>query len=62
MGLINRLEMQQATAATHTLEIQDKALSTGFKHSKPQQSLTTWKVKEVNFTHIERQWGKTATH
>jgi hypothetical protein len=48
-GIISRLETQQGSAATHRLESQGQVLSAGLKHSKAQQPLTGWRVKDKHY-------------
>ena len=45
-GMISRLETQQGTAATHSLESQRQAWSVGLKHRKALQPLTDWRTKD----------------
>ena len=53
-SIVSRLKTQQATVATHFLEIQEQALSEGLKHSKPQQPLTAWRAKD---RHYQQVWN-----
>ena len=46
--IISRLQTQQGTAATHSLVNIRQASSTGLKHSKAQQSLTSWRAEDTH--------------
>jgi hypothetical protein len=46
MGIISRLELQQGTPATHFLDSQGQASSTGNICSKAPQPLTSWRDKD----------------
>jgi hypothetical protein len=48
-GIINKLETLKAIVATHMLEGQGQALLAGLKHSKKQQPLTVWRVKDRHY-------------
>ena len=56
--MVSRFGTQQDSAATHFLESQGQALSAGLEHSKTQQSLTLWTVKNRHCQHA----SNTASH
>ncbi|KAH9051713.1 hypothetical protein EDB87DRAFT_1582210 [Lactarius vividus] len=57
-GVVSRLEIQRATAATHFLESRGQASSAGWKHSEPRQPLTNWRAEDRR----HQQAGNTASH
>ena len=57
-GIINRLQTQQGTAATHQLESRGQASSAGLRHSKAQQPLTSWRAEDRH----HQQASNTARH
>ena len=56
--MISRLETQQVTATTHSLESRGQASSAGLKHSKVQQPLTFWRAGDRH----HQQASNTARH
>ncbi|KAH9054855.1 hypothetical protein EDB87DRAFT_1824953 [Lactarius vividus] len=57
-GVVSRLETQQATAATHSLESRGQVSSAGWKHSEPRELLTSWRAEDRR----RQQAGNTASH
>ena len=44
--MINRLEMQQTKAVTHSLKIQEEASSAGLRHKKSTAATDTLEIKK----------------